>query len=294
MDGVAVGDINMPANSTSLLEMRGHSSSSASEVDGVAVRITHATATSTPLLLDARGKDDDINYSSSSTSDASDIRGIHGTRGAVTSTPLLHKLSEEGDVITHVHSGVKKNASSRVNNALTPHCKSSIVISSEVTPKVKKKRHKVLVQKPSSCNSSMDSLRSPRSGEGNPPPPHESRRHSKRTRSSLLKRGRNQVYPEPQELSDEEPVDRPSPTFKEASPSSTNTASADKNASLSESTRCSVSSLTPLLVSDLRMRGNRAASEFGCEVQLESCFPDRHIRVYVVTWNMQEKKVGCT
>ena len=51
--------------------------------------------------------------------------------------------------------------------------------------------------------------------------------------------------------------------------------------------------LTPLLTSDLRSRSGRSRWkwEFDAENQLESYFPDRNIRVYIVTWNMQERKV---
>ncbi len=54
--------------------------------------------------------------------------------------------------------------------------------------------------------------------------------------------------------------------------------------------------LTPLLTSDLRRGGRKPSTkmyfDFDAEGQLESCFPDRQIQVFIVTWNMQEKKVS--
>ena len=58
--------------------------------------------------------------------------------------------------------------------------------------------------------------------------------------------------------------------------------------------------LTPLLTSSLRkgggsgggsQPGSGSAWGFDAEAQLESCFPDRHMQVLVVTWNMQQEKV---
>ena len=52
--------------------------------------------------------------------------------------------------------------------------------------------------------------------------------------------------------------------------------------------------VTPLLTVNLRQRGSKAFTEsLWADNQLKSCFPDRHIRVSVVTWNMQERKVSC-
>ena len=53
--------------------------------------------------------------------------------------------------------------------------------------------------------------------------------------------------------------------------------------------------LTPLLTSNLR-KGGRKPSEKSCfdfdaEGQLHGCFPNRQMRVFIVTWNMQEQKV---
>lgn len=67
---------------------------------------------------------------------------------------------------------------------------------------------------------------------------------------------------------------------------------------LSTDTISSVSSSTvaPLLTSQLRKGGRRPSVDtkwdFSGEEQLESCFPDRHIRVFVTTWNMHEEKVS--
>ena len=57
------------------------------------------------------------------------------------------------------------------------------------------------------------------------------------------------------------------------------------------------STLTPLLTSSLRKGGGSqpgsVAWGFNAEAQLESCFPDRHMQVLVVTWNMQQQRVSC-
>ena len=55
--------------------------------------------------------------------------------------------------------------------------------------------------------------------------------------------------------------------------------------------------LTPLLTASLRKGGSgsrcgsSSAWQFDAEAQLESCFPDRHMRILLVTWNMQQLKV---
>ncbi len=53
--------------------------------------------------------------------------------------------------------------------------------------------------------------------------------------------------------------------------------------------------ITPLLTSDLRKGGRKPSEkvcfEFDAESQLLSCFPDRQLQVFIVTWNMQERKV---
>lgn len=53
--------------------------------------------------------------------------------------------------------------------------------------------------------------------------------------------------------------------------------------------------ITPLLTSSLRKGGRKPSVgtcfDFDADGQLESCFPDRHLRVFIVTWNMQEQKV---
>ena len=57
------------------------------------------------------------------------------------------------------------------------------------------------------------------------------------------------------------------------------------------------STLTPLLTSSLRkgggsQPGSAAAWGFDADAQLENCFPGRHMRVLVATWNMQQQKVN--
>ena len=81
------------------------------------------------------------------------------------------------------------------------------------------------------------------------------------------------------------------------SPSTPSITSRRLSASVSDSTRSSVSStLTPLFTSSLRMKGSRSANdtkwELGGDSQLTSCFPDRNMRIFIVTWNMQEIKVA--
>ena len=77
------------------------------------------------------------------------------------------------------------------------------------------------------------------------------------------------------------------------SPSSNSDSSV--NPSLSAKSSISLT-LGPLLTTNLRIRRSKSAvdgkwGDIGV-AQLESCFPDRYIRLYVVTWNMQENKVG--
>ncbi len=56
------------------------------------------------------------------------------------------------------------------------------------------------------------------------------------------------------------------------------------------------STIAPLLTSRLRKGGRRPSVDThwdtSGEEQLESCVPDRHIRVFVTTWNMHEEKVS--
>ncbi len=49
--------------------------------------------------------------------------------------------------------------------------------------------------------------------------------------------------------------------------------------------------MSPLLTSYLRMRCLKPTEGFDSSGQLESCFPDRCIRLHIVTWNMYEIKV---
>lgn len=83
-----------------------------------------------------------------------------------------------------------------------------------------------------------------------------------------------------------------SPLFSTTSGSSSSAASQH----LSESARSNVSlTLGPILTSKLRLQpGVREEGHWESmeDEQLESCFPDRHVRLYVVTWNMQERKVS--
>ena len=65
--------------------------------------------------------------------------------------------------------------------------------------------------------------------------------------------------------------------------------------STSDSLVSTLSTLTPLLTSDLRKGGRKPSEkvcfEFDTESQLLNCFPDRQLQVFIVTWNMQERKV---
>lgn len=82
------------------------------------------------------------------------------------------------------------------------------------------------------------------------------------------------------------------------SPSSSESSTARRKPSLTESARSSAVSLTlgPLLTAGLRIGKTKSMAEGRWEnaeeAQLESCFPDRHIRLSVVTWNMNERKVS--
>lgn len=157
---------------------------------------------------------------------------------------------------------------------------------SEYSRKVRKKKHKFISPSLSVVNySSTDSLPSLRFSVVKP---SDKEPHNPKPRP----KNRRQVHPaewqdEPTRMPPEEPVIQ--------SPSSTSGSSvASRNPS---STHSSVSLvLGPLLTSSLRIRRTKSATDnkwgdIGV-AQLESCFPDRHIRLYVVTWNMQEKKVG--
>ena len=99
--------------------------------------------------------------------------------------------------------------------------------------------------------------------------------------------GRNKVHPElpptrlEEDLSDTESFEDAFPVMKDISPSRS---AASRN--------LSVSSHGPLYTSNLRMREMRLSHETDEVTQLEKFFPDRHIHLYVVTWNMQEKKVS--
>ena len=57
-----------------------------------------------------------------------------------------------------------------------------------------------------------------------------------------------------------------------------------------------VSTLPPLLTTNLRKGGTRPSADvsWDCDGEsvLENFFPDRHVRVFVVTWNMHEEKVS--
>lgn len=53
--------------------------------------------------------------------------------------------------------------------------------------------------------------------------------------------------------------------------------------------------LSPLLSSSIRLGGCFSGRQlFTPEDHLESCFSDRHVRVFIMTWNMQEIKVRST
>lgn len=117
-----------------------------------------------------------------------------------------------------------------------------------------------------------------------PKPARPSKHHSKASK--------RQVHPE----------ERTASKFSEdhirlfQSPSSSESSTARRKPSLTESARSSAVSLTlgPLLTAGLRIGKTKSMAEGRWEnaeeAQLESCFPDRHIRLSVVTWNMNERK----
>ena len=130
-------------------------------------------------------------------------------------------------------------------------------------------------------------------------------RRSIRSRSSRSVRSRhtirrNRVHPEVKpklaEFSQTSPVDNTTALKRTLSTSSH--PKLDRFHSSSSSINSTLSApVPPLLTSDLR-RGGRMPSvdggswDFDAEAQLENSFPDKHIQVYVATWNMQEQKVG--
>lgn len=168
-----------------------------------------------------------------------------------------------------------------------------IVLPSEHSGKVRKKKHKFISPSLTVVNySSTDSLPSLRFSvvKSSNKEPHKSKLRPKNIRP----KNRQQVHP----LDEATHVLRPPEEPVIQSPSSTSGSSVTSgNPSMTLSTRSSVSlSLGPLLTTSLRIRRTKSAMDNqlgGIGVaQLESCFPDRHIRLCVVTWNMQERKVG--
>lgn len=218
-----------------------------------------------------------------------------------TSFPLTG--TEEG-MITRVHPRAtipKQNAQFLTHPQTTKKQKAT----SKSEPKLHKKRRKAsLALKISVSNSSTNSsTASPRSlhNDGTQEVTHPIKAHrtkpprNKPPRSSRLKRGKNQVHPESQQVPNPDLVNLVNGTSavtRSLSPTTT-TSVTSRQSSLFETGRSSVSMLTPLLTSSLRMNSvSDGRWDFSGESQLESFFPDRHIRIYIVTWNMQEKKVS--
>ena len=120
---------------------------------------------------------------------------------------------------------------------------------------------------------------------------------TKRKQRKVSRNGRNnRIHPEdrPPDLKFTSPLHSSLPLT--ATISDTASRAAERR-TLSSTDSLSSTLLTPLLTSSLRKGGvgSRSGSsslwQFDAEAQLESCFPDRHLHVLVVTWNMQELEV---
>ena len=171
------------------------------------------------------------------------------------------------------------------------------------------------------CTSTTDSSPSPRSlvkeagnkeaeaeeGASLPKPPPRRKSSKNRRRSSRFKKSRNQIYPEKHQVKQVSAPDlvdgAPSLTAvnnNSSIPNRTRGFSPTSTASMpsrpSSFSETSTSVLTPLLTSSLRLDSSASMPggrwDVGGEAQLESFFPDRYMRLHVVSWNMQEMKVG--
>lgn len=235
--------------------------------------------TSPNLALDSRRS------SSRQSSSASELEG------AAVYDVMMHTSNEVAETKTASSASVciesqleTKRQVVRLHETRKSLSQPTIELPSEPSNRVRKKKHKLISRMLSVQNSSTDSLPSLRLKSSEKEPLCKSKPRSKKNE--------NEIHPEWRETA--------SPTEEIPiihSPSSTSGSSASRNLSCSESARSSVSrTLGPLLTTALRIRQTRSLTEARWgdlgEAQLESCFPDRHIRLYVVTWNMQEKKVG--
>lgn len=122
-----------------------------------------------------------------------------------------------------------------------------------------------------------------------------------RKRSKPTRRGRsNRIHPEnqPPNLSISLPPHSSTVGGTSSKSASQHSLGMGRTLSSTDSMSSTLSAtLTPLLTASLRkgaggsQPGSSSAWDFDAEAQLEGCFPDRHLQVLVVTWNMQQLKV---
>lgn len=112
------------------------------------------------------------------------------------------------------------------------------------------------------------------------------RKHQRSAKSSIRGRTNNRVHPE----------NRP-PNLQLSLPLHSVKSGRTLSSTDSISSTLSTTLMTPLLTASLRKGGGGSMSlsdsawDFDAKAQLESSFPDKHMQVLVVTWNMQQQKV---
>ncbi len=370
-------NVSRPPTAESLLSRASASTADHSEIrctsDQDSIDYDDETPKFHPFVDDADGDESHLSPhmadSQQRSSSASELGGLTVgdiKRTNTNSAPFLSKLTKEDITRHNLLQAKRKGSFARPKTAPNwrNHSKEKVVTSSS-TPKVKKKRHRVLSPSvPTLFDSSTDSPPSPHTQ-----PVHETFLAMKPPKSKAPhhKKAGNQVHPMPHQLQpwkrestgerssqqsfkqeskteellllhhsskrvstgtmNEEPLPRNQQSLREDSVNtaagsqlhqehlkrvsaetdeplrvistspSTPSIGSKRSVSISESTRSSVSSmLTPLFTSSLRMRGSSSSSEarweLGGDSQLTSCFPDRNMCIFIVTWNMQEIKVG--
>jgi hypothetical protein len=222
-------------------------------------------------------------YSSGLSSSLSDVDGA-----AVCDVACLQKVDEADEVIEK-ELDTDDLVEKELLNLQTPRksiSQPSIVLLPESYSKVRKK-HQFISSSLSVAvnhNSSSESLPSLQFRVAKPEP----------YKPKPFPRTKRRVRPAKQE---DKRTHQSSPEAIRSPSLTSGSSAASRQLSLAGSARSSVSlTLTPLLTSSLRVRRAKSTTdekwgEIG-EAQLEGCFPDRHIRLFVVTWNMQERKVG--
>ena len=125
------------------------------------------------------------------------------------------------------------------------------------------------------------------------------RRKLQRSGKSARRGRTNRVHPEnrPPNLTLSSPLH--SSTVQSTLPGATSNTAGSRTLSLTDSISSTLSAtmMTPLLTASLRKGGGGSLPstgsswDFDARAQLEGVFPDRQMRVLVVTWNMQQQKV---